>query len=84
MSNNKVHYAFPHEDGQFEGENDAGSHGMTLRDYFAAKFAAASISDSTLVAALVEYGTPDGMSFNRAVSERAYKLADAMLEARDK
>jgi hypothetical protein len=27
--------AFPHEDGQFGGANDAGSHGMSLRDYFA-------------------------------------------------
>jgi hypothetical protein len=78
MSKNKGGSAFP------SYENGKHNDGMSLRDYMAAKFAAAWISDCDSVVALVKHGIPDGMSFNSAVADRAYKLADAMLVERDK
>lgn len=71
-------FAFPHEDGQFEGENDTGSHGMTLRDYFAAK---------AMQSLLEQWSNGyDGVSLGEAretIANRSYLVADAMLEARN-
>ena len=47
--------------------------GMTLRDYFAAKAMQAIVSDATMIA---EFGS------NKEIAMGAYKLADAMMEAR--
>jgi hypothetical protein len=49
-----------------------GSNGMTLRDYFAAKAMQAFISSPSLKDDADEY----------AVAANAYKVADAMMEAR--
>ena len=44
------------------------AHGMTLRDYFAAKAMQAMLNDTTIYENVAKY---------------AYKMADAMMEARD-
>jgi hypothetical protein len=56
--------------GQWYGDRLGGqlTHGMTLRDYFAAK----------AMQPLIEKYSHDG-----DVSRNAYKIADAMLQARD-
>jgi hypothetical protein len=50
---------------------DAGCAGMTLRDYFAAK-------------AMQGYITGDYDVYPREIVQRAYAIADAMLEEREK
>ena len=62
-------YAYPFQ------ANDKQNPGMTLRDYFAAQALAAICSDMHLVAKI---GSAEG------VASRAYNVADAMLEERDK
>jgi hypothetical protein len=65
-------------------------HGMSLRDYFAAKAMAGAIADGALVriAEQVEGEkadmTLDGVSkiTNQLLSRMMYEIADAMLEAR--
>lgn len=52
---------------------DAHFPGMTLRDYFAA----AALTSEVLARATLNYGD------EKAVSERAYRYADAMLAERD-
>lgn len=48
-------------------------YGMSLRDYFAAKAMAATVSDC------------EGVSYSeRSVAESAYRMANAMLQARKK
>lgn len=66
-------YAFPHEDNCFEGKDDAGSHGMTLRDYFAAKAMQGQLSSNLT---RLERASP------KVLAEKSYLIADAMLEAR--
>ena len=61
--------AFP----QYQPHPDPFSHGMTLRDYFAAKAMQGYISDP-------EWRIDMD---NRATAYCAYKLADSMLKARD-
>jgi hypothetical protein len=84
MSNNKVHYAFPHEDGQFEGDNDAGDHGMTLRDYFAAKAMQAMVSSPDMFLTTGREGKNLGLEPGDAVARAAYEIANSMLAERDK
>jgi hypothetical protein len=62
--------AFPRP---FSGTTQYAQDGMTLRDYFAAKAMQAFIASPLLKVELGEYAT--------ALS--AYKVADAMLEARE-
>lgn len=66
MTDNQMWWAFPHRD------NTKYHHGMTLRDYFAAKAMAALIGD----------GGYD--SRNNDLAKGAYSVADAMLRAREK
>jgi hypothetical protein len=47
--------------------------GMTLRDYFAAKAMEADLSEG---------GIPMRENFKKVLANHAYKMADAMLEAR--
>lgn len=62
-------YAFPSGHNPHTGRQESG---MLLRDYFAAK---------AMQAILVSIEDKDDMS--QAVSETAYKWADAMMKARD-
>ena len=59
--------AFP----QYQPHPDPFSHGMTLRDYFAAK-------------AMQGFLTGDYDLYAHEVVQRAYEIADAMLTAREK
>ena len=52
-------------------------HGMTLRDYFAAKAMQAGIG---LIPNMAQ--PREGVTVPRAITEMAYEIADAMLEAR--
>ena len=63
--------AFPVDTYDTELNKIIQSHGMTLRDYFAAKAMQGDISA----------GAHDGEF--PAISERAYKMADEMLKARE-
>lgn len=70
--------AFPNTDPNYFGADD--SHGIDLRDYFAAK----------VIQGFIASGTYErGNSFtnvetnNRQLSEAAYKIADAMLKQRE-
>ena len=54
--------------------------GMTLRDYFAAKAMAIYMADQALIDMYVHLGK----DVNQEVADAAYKMADAMLEAREK
>jgi len=60
---------------------DAGSNGMTLRDYFAAKAMQALIPLFSSGTLSVKDGTP---ATEAHVSEQAYAFADAMLAEREK
>ena len=55
------------------GRNDS-LHGMSLRDYFAAKALSGMLADPNV--------TCDGADNQTWVAEHAYELADAMLAAR--
>lgn len=80
MSTPENPWAFPHppyksEDGHVM---TYGEFGMTLRDYFAAKIAAASFSHEKNMVCL---GGGNAKAVN-AIAEDAYTMADAMLKAR--
>lgn len=57
------------------------SHGMTLRDYFAAKALPATLQDYHAGLRNGEYGCDPDWAMGVAVD--AYRLADAMLRARE-
>lgn len=74
MANNDGGPAFPRP---FSDDTECGlpctdQEGMTLRDYFAAKAMQASFSDKL-----------SSQEYLRLTAKWAYKMADAMLEARD-
>lgn len=69
--------AFPCDRSEFFERNE----GMTLRDYFAAKALQGLLAGGELRAASGA-STFNGYSPMKAVSDKAYQLADAMLEAR--
>lgn len=50
------------------------AHGMTLLDYFAAK---------AMQACIVGQGVPDFHGSRDGIAEAAYKMADAMIKARE-
>lgn len=58
---------------------NAGVHGMTLRDYFAAK----ALQGLIPIIGVPEDREPDEL-WNAATAKEAYALADAMLRERDK
>ena len=71
MSNNTGGPAFPQPDMVDDGALiSVGSTGMTLRDYFAAK-------------AIIAYHSDGEFSNSEDVASWCYRLADAMLEARE-
>lgn len=61
--------------------------GMNLRDYFAAKFAAAQATATSADSSFINPGyvdPRDGRSVAQKIAETSYVLADAMLAARVK
>ena len=67
--------AFPFQRTSLDGESQVSCSGMSLRDYFAAK------AMHGLMASLKR----DGIAYDPAVvSDESYKLADAMLRARER
>lgn len=68
--------AFPVQSVYIEDE-ETNSHGMTLRDYFAAKSMQAVITDSM-------NHNDGGAVYYTEVAEISYEMADAMLKARSK
>lgn len=76
MDKNDGGFAFPFEQKCPEDGQMWHSPGMTLRDYFAAKIAPAFVEKLGQV-------NQDGTVFtSQSVSDWAYSIADAMLEAR--
>ena len=57
-------------------------HGMTLRDYFAAKAMAALLGDAEICKA-IDRITPAGRTRASVLAETAYDVADMMLEQRE-
>lgn len=76
MSTNNGGPAFPAEHDHLANSE----HGMSLRDYFAAKAMQALIPLFSSGTLSVKDGTP---ATEAHVSEQAYAFADAMLEARN-
>lgn len=77
--------AFPVAANEYAGHGP--SHGITIRDYFAAKFAAAQATATSADSNFInpEYVDPrDGRSVSQKIAETSYALADAMLSARVK
>ncbi|MEE1869040.1 hypothetical protein [Pseudomonas auratipiscis] len=77
--------AFPVAANEYAGHGP--SHGITIRDYFAAKFAAAQATATSADSNFInpEYVDPrDGRSVSQKIAETSYALADAMLAARVK
>lgn len=76
--------AFPH----WDGPSGACFNGMTLRDYFAAKFAHAEMvtagSLEAAAIALSEAAVVAKRTITEQVAFNAYELADAMLKERAK
>lgn len=77
--------AFPWNEKNSDGSHYHGNPGMSLRDYFAARFAAAMM---TATSADSDHPNPDyrreaeGPTVADRVAAIAYQLADAMLRAR--
>lgn len=79
MSNNTGGPAFPELGNVGYNSEWQNESGMTLRDYFAAKALSGILSNQQC--------TPFGMSFGaderESLSRNAYRIADAMLKARE-
>lgn len=73
-------YAFPHTTEHLHKPVTAG---MTLRDYFAAKAMAALSGCPTWREALYDEKNRNGLDATAFTAATAYKLADAMLKARE-
>lgn len=72
------------EDAAFPSENGRGwYHGMSLRDYFAAKVMQASLSSPEFMV-IVTADEALGENARQRISKISYKYADAMLEERNK
>jgi hypothetical protein len=74
MSTNTNGPAFPQVMQWHNGNLSAENNGMTLRDYFAAKAMQAQVGNP------LKLGDDEA---HRLIAERAYRMADAMLKARD-
>ena len=66
--------AFPSPVDMYDGKTESAVRGMTLRDYFAAKAMQALVMDGL---------KRDGSATVPNVAKDAYRMADAMLEARE-
>ncbi|HGI8195154.1 TPA: hypothetical protein ACJT77_004530 [Citrobacter freundii] len=74
MSNKTGGQAFPKQQWEYDGQNNAlqyQENGMTLRDYFAAKAMQGRLSN------------PDWLCSDDRTATEAYQIADAMLRARE-
>ncbi|EPC2362444.1 TPA: hypothetical protein ACQZHT_004548 [Enterobacter hormaechei] len=83
MSNKTGGTAFPYS-GVHKGEKEnliVDSHGMTLRDYFAAKAMQSIVSSPKEMESLID--TLGAKTAYAKVSETAYVIADEMLRARE-
>lgn len=69
--------AFPTENARQTGSNSWHEEGMTLRDYFAAK-AMQSLIDASRYSGVIGVN-----NYEHTLSALAYKVADAMLKARE-
>jgi hypothetical protein len=69
--------AFPHKGNQYE------VHGMTLRDYFAAKAMPPMIAAGRLHHG-IERGPLTDVELDAEIATQAYAIADAMIAERDK
>lgn len=79
-------FPLPVEDLQCRSRFESGYGGMTLRDYFAAKFAAAMMTATSADSDLpkIDYQrVGGGPTFAERVATIAYRMADAMLKARE-
>ena len=77
--------AFPVQASEYAGHGP--SHGITIRDYFAAKFAAAQATSTSADSNFInpDYVDPrDGRTVAQKIAATSYALADAMLAARVK
>lgn len=77
--------AFPGEKSMRFGQTNDCNEGMTLRDYFAAKCAAAmvsTISDDVGYLRLRGLANSHGMGLSEWIASEAYKQASALLAAR--
>lgn len=75
--------AFPYS-GLYKGEDAThiiDSHGMTLRDYFAAKAMQSFLGNTDYFKEIVD---TVGLNAPESVSHISYKIADAMIENRSK
>ncbi|MCO6690412.1 hypothetical protein [Pseudomonas asiatica] len=82
---NKDTFAFPTPASEYAGHGTA--FGMTLRDYFAARFAAAQATATSADSNFINPGyvdPRDGRPVAQKIAETSYELADAMLAARVK
>jgi hypothetical protein len=75
MTKNTGGPAFPHEYFDKQLNQKRVMHGMTLRDYFAAKAMQGDISSFS--------DDKDPGDVASVIAERAYQIADAMLKARE-
>jgi hypothetical protein len=88
MTDQKIHDggpAFPWNEKNSDGSHYHGNPGMSLRDYFAAKFAAALMTATSADSDLpnLDYQREaGGPTLAERVAATAYRLADAMLQAR--
>jgi hypothetical protein len=83
MSKNTGGPAFPiHED--LTKSDDMPYHGMTLRDYFAAKAMQAMVSSPDMFLTTGREGKNLGLEPGDAVARAAYEIANSMLAERDK
>lgn len=87
MSKNNGGSAFPATEANYHNENMRGD-GMSLRDYFAAGFAATQVTTTSADTSLVnpQYLDPrsNGLTVAQVIAKNSYALADAMLAERDK
>lgn len=78
--------AFPHKDGKYYETIQVGSHGISIRDYFAAKIIGALLAPETIVAWSTLHRDGEAMDRVEKLAEHAaadaYRFADAMLKAR--
>lgn len=75
--------AFPGMESSAFGQDTGHYHGMTLRDYFAAKAMQAVLSNQTFLQTVLR-DAQVGAIASDAVSKTAFVMADAMLKQREK
>lgn len=74
--------AFPVRGLHVEGGGEISSPGMALRDYFAAAALQSFMANKIWCKSVSALAYKSGMTFKEYLSQEAYHVADAMLEAR--